>query len=118
MSPSVWPRPWYCSTRSPRSPPRSIVSRSARTSRVCSFSAVSAEEANGLPTVAVLSANKRFNYLRTVEPSGHERQSESVADPVLGPGGPRQLRQHGVEDLQLLGGEQRGPFGLPLVVDP
>ncbi len=32
MSPSVCPRPWYCSTRSPRSPPRSIVSRSANVS--------------------------------------------------------------------------------------
>ena len=28
MSPAVWPRPQYCSTSSPRSPPRSIVSRS------------------------------------------------------------------------------------------
>jgi hypothetical protein len=28
MSPSVWPRPQYCSTRSPRPPPRPIVNRS------------------------------------------------------------------------------------------
>ena len=32
MSPSVCPRPQYCSTRSPRSPPRSIVSRSENVS--------------------------------------------------------------------------------------
>ena len=32
MSPSVCPRPQYCSTRSPRSPPRSMVSRSENVS--------------------------------------------------------------------------------------
>src|SRR5439155_15426862 len=44
----------------------------------------------GLDHGVVLSANKRFNYLWTVEPRGHERQSEAVADPTFGPRGARQ----------------------------
>src|SRR5207244_1076393 len=88
-----------------------------RTSRVCSFSAVSAEEAKGLATMRSSRAVKGLTTI-SLEASVHEHQSEAVADPGLGPGSARELRQHGVEHLQLLRREDRGPRGLPLVVDP